>query len=154
MICEKTYTIEELLASNTAFVGTFGGTSMLPMLKERRDTIVVQPKTQRLKALDVALYRVGEKYILHRVIKVLQDGYLIRGDNCYFNEYVKEDAVIGVLTEFYCGEECISVTDDKYLKYAKKRVKSYRIRRFFYFATKFPRRAFSWIKRKLKKRTP
>ena len=153
MICENTYTIEELLKSNNVFVGTFAGTSMLPMLRERRDTIVVQPKTERLNTLDVALYKVGEKYILHRVIKVLQNGYLIRGDNCYFNEFVKEEAVIGVLTEFYREEERVFVNDKKYLKYAKNRVKNYRLRRFFYAITKFPRRVFSWIKRKCKKKT-
>ena len=93
--------IEDVLKEKGVYMGPTVGVSMLPMLKNRRDTIVVKPKTERLKRLDVALYKRGEDYILHRVLGVIDGGYIIRGDNCYADENVPEDAVIGVLTEFF-----------------------------------------------------
>lgn len=125
--------IEDVLATQGVYVGPTVGVSMLPMLKNRRDTIVVRPKTERLKPLDVALYRRGDAYVLHRVIEPIDGGYLIRGDNTYSDEYIPERDVFGVLTEFYRKKrkEPILCTDKKYLAYAKRRVKTYKVRRFF-----------------------
>ena len=122
------YTIEEILAQKGRYVGPTVGVSMLPMLKNRRDTIVVLPKTSRLKPLDVALYKRGNDYVLHRVLSVTDDGYIIRGDNCYANETVPEEAVIGVLTEFFRKDKHVLCSDEKYLKYVRKRLKYYKIR--------------------------
>ena len=123
--------IEEVLKEKGVYMGPTVGVSMLPMLKTRRDTIVVKPKTERLKRLDVALYKRGEDYILHRVLESVDGGYIIRGDNCYANENVPEDAVIGVLTEFFRKDKHILCTDEKYIRYAEKRLKTYKFRRFF-----------------------
>ena len=124
-------TIEEVLLSHGKYVGPTVGVSMLPMLKNRRDTIVVLAKTERLKRLDVALYRRGEDYVLHRVLQPIEGGYIIRGDNCYSDEKVPENAVIGVLSEFFRKGKHFYCTDKKYLKYAEKRLKTYKVRRFF-----------------------
>ena len=59
--------IEDGLLEKGVYIGPTVGVSMLPMLKNRRDTIVVRPKTEKLKRLDVALYKRGTAYILHRV---------------------------------------------------------------------------------------
>lgn len=123
--------IEEVLDEKGVYVGPMAGISMLPMLKNRRDTIIVKPKTERLKPLDVALYRRGEEYVLHRVLRPIEGGYLIRGDNCYNDEYIPEEDVFGVLTEFYRKNKHYDCTDKKYLRYAKRRVKWYKVRRVF-----------------------
>jgi hypothetical protein len=123
--------IEQVLQETGVYIGPTVGTSMLPMLKNRRDTIVVKAKSERLKPLDVALYIRGGKYILHRVLSVTDTGYIIRGDNCYCDEIVPEETVIGVLTEFFRKKKHYLCSDKKYLKYAKKRVQRYKLRRFF-----------------------
>ena len=123
--------IEEVLEKEGRYVGPTVGISMLPMLKERRDTIVVVPKTERLKPLDVALYHRGDAYVLHRVLSVTETGYIIRGDNCYSDEIVPEEDVFGVLTEFFQQDKHFYCTDKSYLKYVEKRLKTYKIRRFF-----------------------
>ena len=128
---DTTKSIEQVLQETGIYVGPTVGTSMLPMLKNRRDTIVVKAKTERLKPLDVALYTRGGKYILHRVLSVTDTGYIIRGDNCYFDEIVPEETVIGVLTEFFRKKKHYFCTDEKYIAYAKKRVKWYKLRRVF-----------------------
>ncbi|MBQ8726659.1 MAG: S24/S26 family peptidase [Clostridia bacterium] len=124
--------IKELLDSGGKYVGMTSGVSMLPMIESGKDVVVIEKKTERLKPLDVALYmRNGKDYVLHRVLKVTKDGYVIRGDNCYSDEIVKEDEVIGVLTQYFKGEKPIMMDDKDYLRYVDKRLKSYKVRRFF-----------------------
>ena len=140
--------IEDVLSEKGVYVGPTVGVSMYPMLKNRRDTIIVRPKTERLKPLDVALYRRGNDYILHRVLSLTDEGYIIRGDNCYSDEIVPEDAVIGVLTEFYRKDKHYLCTDEKYLRYVRKRLKGYKRRRFFVLIKSGIRRKLSKLKRK------
>lgn len=128
---EEKFTIERVLEEKGVYIGPTVGISMLPMLKQRRDTIVVRPKTDRLKRLDVALYKRGEAYVLHRVLETKEGYYIIRGDNCYADEIVPEDTVIGVLTEFFQKGKHFYCTDPKYIRYAEKRLKTYKFRRFF-----------------------
>ena len=133
--------IEEVLAEKGIYVGPTVGVSMLPMLKNRRDTIVVRPKNERLQRLDVALYKRGDAYVLHRVLSQTETGYIIRGDNCYADENVPEETVIGVLTEFFRKGKHVFCTDEKYIAYANRRIKTYKLRRFFVL-TKYKIRRF------------
>ena len=128
---EQKLKYEDLLEIEGKYVGPTSGVSMLPMLKTGRDTVVIVKKTERLKPLDVAFYRRGEKYVLHRVIAPIEGGYLIRGDNCYSDEHIPERDVLGVLDEYFRGDKRVKCTDKKYLAYAKRRVKNYPARRFF-----------------------
>ena len=153
---ENVKSIEQVLKETGKYIGPTVGTSMLPMLKTRRDTIVVQAKTERLKPLDVALYMRDGKYILHRVLTVTKDGYIIRGDNCYFDEIVPEETVIGVLTEFFRKKTHYFCTDEKYLAYARKRVKYYKSRRLFVLTWRKVvagiKKPINWILRRDKRR--
>lgn len=128
---DEKHTIEALLKEQGVYIGPTVGISMLPMLKNRRDTIVVKPKTERLKRLDVALYKRGDAYVLHRVLQAVDGGYIIRGDNCYSDEHIPEEDVFGVLTEFFRKNKHYYCTDEKYLRYAERRIKTYKTRRFF-----------------------
>ena len=124
--------IKELLLSDGKYVGTTMGVSMRPMIISGRDVVVIEKKTERLKPLDVALYVRNDKdYVLHRVLKVTEEGYIIRGDNCYSDEIVKEEDVIGVLTQYFKKEKPIMMNDKKYLRYVKRRLFWYKPRRFF-----------------------
>ena len=134
--------IEELLLTEGKYVGPTFGVSMLPMLKSGRDSVVIYPKKSRLSIYDVALYKRGDDYVLHRVIGLTDSGYIIRGDNCYSDENVSEERVIGVLTEYFKKDKRIALTDKKYMRYVKRRVKYYPIRRFFVL-TKLKIRGFA-----------
>ena len=54
------------------------------------------PAAGRLRRFDVALYRSGGRYVLHRVVRVLPSGYVIIGDNCITEEHVEDAQVQGV----------------------------------------------------------
>lgn len=131
-------TIEELLSRDGKLVYKAKGRSMLPMLRPDRDLvmIVAVDTTDRSTVdsaassfaaqdnaspapYDVVLYKMDGKYILHRVLRIDGDQYLIRGDNTYTVERVPSDAVIGVLTEFVRDGRQISVRDWRYRLYAR-----------------------------------
>jgi signal peptidase I len=93
-------TFEDVLARDGYLVYRTRGRSMEPMLRQDRDLITARVPTGRLKKYDVALYKRGSAYVLHRVVGVRPDHYLIRGDNTYAIERVPDEAVIGVLSAF------------------------------------------------------
>lgn len=112
-------TFEEILARDGTLVYKTKGKSMQPMLKENRDLVTVTVPHGRLQPYDVALYRRGKNCVLHRVIRVKADHYLIRGDNTFEWETVRDEDVIGVLTGFQRKGKPHSVSDRGYRLYAR-----------------------------------
>ena len=112
-------TFEEILAKDGKLVYKTRGVSMLPMLHQNRDLVIIEVPEGRLRPMDVALYRRGANYVLHRVMEDTGDGYLIRGDNTYALETVPDEAIIGVLTSFVRKKKHISCTDPHYLRYVR-----------------------------------
>lgn len=120
----KPRTIEEVLATEGFYMGPPVGISMWPMLRNRHDVMMVVPAKGELRRYDVALYRRGEKYVLHRVVEHYehgsQKGYVICGDNCIALEYIPREDVLGVLSGFYRdGRRIDCETSRAYHAYAK-----------------------------------
>lgn len=108
------YKIEEIIEQEGQLIEMTVGSSMRPMLRSRRDVVVIAKAANSLKPNDVVLYNVNGKYVLHRIIKVKGDSLVIRGDNCIHNEYnVKCDNIIGILKGFYRGEKYIDCNSSK-----------------------------------------
>ena len=123
--------IEEIIAREGVFVSTISGYSMSPMLKDRRDTVVISKASGEIKKYDVILYRAGGKYVLHRVVKVKKNRFITCGDNCTVLEAVPKDSVIGILTEVWRGEERLDLTSKEYRGYCRRHVMAF-----------YPRRAY------------
>jgi len=124
--------IEDVLAEEGLFVSTTVGVSMFPMLRNRRDTIIVMPYEGRLKKYDVPLYKRGSDYILHRIIEVLPDSYVICGDNCIQKEYgITDEQILGVLTGFYRGSKQINMDGFGYKLYVRVWCRLYPIRKIY-----------------------
>lgn len=80
---------------------TVTGGSMLPMLRQYRDTVQLKPIDGRLQPGDIALYRRDNgRYVLHRVIRLTEDGYLFCGDNQAELEPVRQDQLMALVTGF------------------------------------------------------
>lgn len=121
--------IEDVLTRDGVYVSTTAGVSMWPMLRNRRDTIVVRPPTGRLSRFDVALYRRGDAYVLHRVLSVHPHSYDIRGDNCLALERgIPDERVIGVLEGFYRGNVPVDMTGWRYRAYVRAWTALYPVR--------------------------
>ena len=93
---------EQALEINGYFAGPPVGTSMLPLLRQREDVVVIRP-CETVRLLDVILYRRADgTTVLHRVVGLRRDSYVLRGDNQVVNEYgVTDEQIIGKLSAFY-----------------------------------------------------
>lgn len=115
-------TLEECLAQNGFLTYRIRGVSMQPMLRQGRDLFTVVPKgPERCKKYDVVLYRrPSDPYVLHRIIEVRPDSYVILGDNCIAKEYgIRDEDILGVLTSFQHNGHTVSVSDWRYRLYSR-----------------------------------
>lgn len=97
------------------------GTSMLPAIRPGRDEITLKKPVFPLKRYDIPFCRAPGGFVLHRVIEVKKDGYIICGDNLHRLEHITEDMVIAVVAAIVRdGREEIPCTDPEYLKFTKK----------------------------------
>lgn len=130
------------------------GTSMEPLLHDKRKPnathVLVVPVTGPLSVGDMPFVQItDEKYMIHRIIRIEEeDGqriYITRGDNCIGCERILPEQILGVVTEIYEKQRKICITDKRYLRYVKRRMRSYPLRRRMASL----RRVASKIKRKL-----
>lgn len=140
--------IERQLAEQGFYVSTTVGCSMQPMLRNRRDRVIVLPiGAERLKKYDLPLYRRPDgKYILHRIIGVRDGEYIIRGDNTYAKEYVPDAWILGYVSEFYRGKRHILATARSYRLYARVWNLIYPLRNLLRVARSLAARAWHKIK--------
>lgn len=100
-ICIIAYmSFEEILQQQGKLVYTNVGISMMPLLRQRRDLLIIAPKPEgRLRMWDVPLYRRDNgQYIMHRVLWVRRNEYVMCGDNQWNLEFgVSDRHIIGVL---------------------------------------------------------
>ncbi len=107
------------------------GVSMLPMLRQGIDSVVLSPLPEKLKKYDLPLYqRRNGKYVLHRIVDVA-DTYTCLGDNQFEKEPgLEHDQMIGLVTAFYRGEKYHSVNEIGYKLYCRFWYHSRELRRF------------------------
>lgn len=117
----KTLKFEDILLFDGSLLYTAVGTSMLPLVKEHHDLVTIVKNTTRLKKRDVALFKRDDgKYVLHRVMKVTKEGYVMCGDHQWIKEKgVREDQVLGYLTQVDKGDKVITIEDKKYKRYVR-----------------------------------
>ena len=110
-------TFEEILATEGKLIHTNVGSSMMPFLRQGRDLMIIEPRPAgRCKRLDAVLYkRPNGKYVMHRILKVRKNDYVLCGDNRIMREFgVQEDWIFGILTGIIRDGKTISVTDWRY----------------------------------------
>lgn len=136
--------IQEHLAAGQNVRFSPRGISMLPMLRQGVDSVVLSPAPGKLRKFDLPLYqRPDGKYILHRVVAV-DDAYTCIGDNQFqFEKGVGHDWVIAVVSAFYRGDRLWSVEDWRYQLYCRFWHYTRPVRRFW-------RRGVRWLRRHLK----
>ena len=122
-------TAERELAEHGVYATNTIGHSMEPFLSHHRDVVVIAAPEREPKRLDVVLYPgKGDSYILHRIIAVKDDHFVIRGDNNYFTERIPKDKILGVLVSFTRKGKRGEVTDRGYRLYSHIRCATYPIR--------------------------
>ncbi len=132
---------KDIIEEKGMYVATPIGKSMWPMLRNRVDTVkLVKPIT--LKKYDVILYlRKNGQYVLHRIIKVRKNDFILSGDNQWQKEPgITQDMIIGVVDGFYRKE-----------KYIKNNNFLYKMYYHFWTRIKFIKKFIFILKRLIKK---
>lgn len=111
--------VEEVLRDKGFVVISTAGYSMAPMLRDRKDTVEIHTPTKSPRKYDVVLFKKGNRLVLHRIIKVTGDGYIIRGDNAIEKDAVKPEDIIGVLYAFTRNGKRYTGTDISYRIYSR-----------------------------------
>ena len=112
-------TFEGQLRETGKLIYTNKGDSMMPLIRQDKDLLVIVPAQGRLKKYDVPLYRRDDgKYVLHRILKVREQDYVICGDNRWQKETgITDRHIIGVLTEINRGGKIITMKEPRYRLY-------------------------------------
>ncbi len=98
------------------------GTSMLPMLHNNGDRVVIKKATEPLKKYALPLYRRADgAFVLHRVVKRSVDGtYTMCGDNQWHLEKgISHSQIVGVVTAFERGGKTYSTDNKLYCLYCR-----------------------------------
>ena len=111
----------EVLNSGSEFVMKTHGISMMPMLSDGRDEVVLVKPSGKLSKYDVALFkRQNGQFVLHRVVGDDSQGYIFRGDNQIINEHgVIDSMIIAVMTAYITNGKRINVADREYKRYLR-----------------------------------
>ena len=104
---------KRFLLENGYYVSTPSGNSMRPFIKGGLDVVTVVPLEAPPRLFDAVLYyRKNGEHVIHRIVCKRRDGYLIRGDNCYYTEKVSAENVIGVVHTVLRGARTINARTD------------------------------------------
>jgi len=113
--------IEEVLASGGDFRMYPKGTSMLPLIVQTRDSVVL---TRGLdipaKKHDIAFYRrKNGQFVLHRVMEICDDGtYTMCGDNqTDLERGIEKEQIIAYVSGLYRKEKAVKMDGFLYLCY-------------------------------------
>lgn len=120
------------------------GTSMLPMLRQGIDNVVISAPQGKLKKYDLPLYqRKNGQYVLHRIVQV-GESYTCVGDNQFdLERNVRQEQVIAVMTAFTRGQKRYRAEDLRYQLYCRFWHHSRPLRHFW-------RRGIGWLRRHLR----
>lgn len=135
--------IQESLAAGKTVRFSPRGISMLPMLRQGIDSVILSPLPQKLRKYDLPLYQRDDgHYILHRIVSA-GETYTCIGDNQFVLEHgVRHDQMIALVTAFTRGGREIAVTDPGYRLYCRFWHYSRTLRHFW-------RRGKGWLRRHL-----
>lgn len=139
--------IKEQIKNNGEVLFTPKGNSMLPLLRDNRDTVAIGKASSQLKKYQMVLYvRKSGQYVLHRIVKVAGDSYTMRGDNQFVDELgINEEQIIGVVNGFIRKGKKYTLDNKKYKLYCIIWVNTVKLRKRLWIC----RKTAGKIKRKL-----
>ena len=113
--------IKEVIESNGEFTFKPYGISMLPLIRPGVDDVVLVRVTEKPVVGDVVLYlRDNGHFVLHRIVKIKGDEYVMCGDNQFDLEYgIQDRHILAKLKAVIKDGKVIDDTDKKYQKYIK-----------------------------------
>lgn len=117
---EKEMSVRDALKKYGAVIHDTKGISMLPLLEEGKDRVCLKALSKdcsEVKINDVVLFERNGSLVLHRVIGMSRNTYMICGDNCTRAEKVRRGQLLAVMTGYYKGTEYHGSDEPQYLDY-------------------------------------
>ena len=113
------------------------GFSMLPYIRMGKDKVVIYPlKADEPKKGDVVLFRYKGRDIMHRVIRIDVEQYIIQGDGNYKGyEFCKRKDIVGIVRQVIRPSGRIVETSSRRWRWESRAWRSLGI--FRYFPLKF-----------------
>ncbi len=113
--------IAEKLKSGGSVTFKPHGISMLPLIRQGKDSVTIESLKKKPTAGDVIFYRrANGQFVLHRIVGVDKAGYVLCGDNQWVKEHgITENQIIGVMTALLRDDEVVKMDNPKYIRYVK-----------------------------------
>ncbi len=127
---------------------TVTGFSMHPLLRSRRDSVVLVPAGKQKKG-DIILYRrESGQFVLHRIIRIEKDTYICSGDNQAMREPVTQEQILAVVDGFTRKGKVYDIGHPGYRVYTWAWVELFCLRKYYLFT----RRLFArWIRKYIRR---
>ncbi len=108
--------IEEVILGGGKFSFVPSGNSMKPFIRPGKDSVNVV-KADELKKYDIVLYRrVSGQFVLHRIVNVDNNHYVMCGDNQWTKEHdITSDMIVAKVSEIVRGDKVILCSSKKYM---------------------------------------
>ena len=144
-------TFKEQLLEHGKIIYTNVGISMMPLIRQNRDVLIIERPDGRLKKYDCPLYvRRDGTHVLHRILKVRENDYVICGDHNTVREYgITDDDIIGVMTGMIRNGKELNFNSFSYKLYYHLWCDLFYLRVFLLKTKALAKRGFSFIKRRV-----
>lgn len=112
--------INEVISTGGEFRMAPHGNSMLPLIRPNIDEVVLVAPNN-LKKHDIVLFRRDDgKFVLHRLMLIKKDEYLMCGDNQRFYETdIKSENILAKVKSIYRDGVLVDLESKEYKKYVK-----------------------------------
>lgn len=146
---------EKELNESGKIIYTNVGVSMMPLLREGRDVMIIERLDEKPKRLSAVLFvRKGVsgrgRYVVHRVVKIKKnDEYFIAGDNDAFGETVRGEDILGVLTGVIRNGKPLNFKSFRYKCYIHLWCAPYRFRFFCLRVVRGTKAFFAAVRQKI-----
>ena len=113
--------LSEMLECGNSISFKPNGTSMLPLLRQGLDSVVLAKPKNAPEKLDIVFYRRSNgQFVLHRAVKVRNGIYTMCGDNQWEKERgITTDMIIGVVTQLNRGGAPVDINAVPYRVYCR-----------------------------------
>ena len=114
--------IEEAISTGGEFRLFHRGKSMLPLLREGKDSVLLV-KPDEIKKNDIVLFvRESGQFVMHRIVKIKGDEYIMCGDyQCVLEHGIKKENIVAKVKGIYRDNDYYELEGNKeYKKYVNK----------------------------------
>ena len=120
---------KDVISSGGEFRLFHKGTSMMPLLRQGKDSVVLVAPNN-IQKNDILLYkRANGQFVMHRAIKIKKDEYIMCGDNQYEHERgIKKENILAKVKGIYRGDDYFETDNREYQKYIKRKLPIRRVK--------------------------